>query len=200
MRLRKSASWLATILALGESIFSSSSWAIEVTLTPLQVEQALARGVRAAEQRLPPNRLYAWFGSEEELKPKGFLMTKMNGLTVMAAHFALRGKVPSLAETERILQEETMLVSVTLFGETPTFAKDSYMILKQGDRLIKPVKVRFDGVAHRTSIWPNSPRYQAKVIAAFRYEDFDPHAMTTLLVFPGQGGEQAFKLDFSQIP
>ncbi len=84
----------------------------------------------------------------------------------MASHF---GFPPSETEIQRILDEETMLVSVTIFGETPTFADDSYIVLKEGEELVKPIKVRFDGVAHRTRIWPKAPRYQAKVIGTFRY-------------------------------
>ena len=110
----------------------------------------MEQGLKAAHDGMPPNRLYAWFGSDEELKPKGFLMTKVSGLTVLASHFGLRGAQPSNQDIQRILNEETMLVSITFYGDTSTFAKDSYVVLEQGDRLIKPVTVRFDAVAHRT--------------------------------------------------
>ena len=165
-----------------------------------QIDRAVKQGLETAQARVLPNRLYAWFGSDQELRPKGFLMTKMNGLSVMASHFGLRGETPSEAEIQRILAEETMLVSVTIFGETPTFADKSYIVLKQWEKLVKPIKVRFDGVAHRTHVWPKAPRYQAKVIGTFRYDSFDPMAMTTILVFPSEGGEEAFHVDFSRIP
>ena len=179
---------------------SGAAWAIELSPTQGQIQHALQEGRVAAQARVLPNELYAWFGSVEEFEPKGFLMTKMNGLTVLAAHFALRGEEPSQGEVARILDEESMLVSVILFGTTPTFAKYSYLVLKQSEKLVKPVKVRFDGVANRTSMWPHSPRYTAKVIANFRYEDFDPQAPTTVIVFPSEGGERSFEFDFSQVP
>jgi len=106
------------------------SEAIEVSPTNVQVDQAITQGLQAAEDRVPPNRLYTWFGSGQELQPQGFLMTKMNGLTVMASHFGLRGETPSDTEIHRVLAEETMLVSVTIFGETPTFAENCYIVLK----------------------------------------------------------------------
>ena len=133
---------------------ATESGAIEVSPTDAQVEQAVEQGLRAAKDRVLPNRLYAWFGSDEELRPKGFLMTKMNGLTVMASHFGLRGETPSKTEIRRILAEETMLVSVTIFGEIRTFADNCYIVLKQGEKLVKPLKVRFDGVAQRTKSGP----------------------------------------------
>lgn len=176
------------------------SRAIEVSPTDAQVEQAVEQGLRAAKERVLPNRLYALFGSDHELRPKGFLMTKMNGLTVLASHFGLRGETPSETEIRRILAGETMLVSVTIFGETRTFADNSYIVLKQGERLVKPVKVRFDGVAQRTTVWPKAPRYKAKVLGSFRYDAFDPNAKTTIMVFPSQGDEVSFDVEFASIP
>ena len=176
------------------------SRAIEVSPTDVQVEQAVAQGLQAAKGRVLPSRLYTWFGSDHELHPKGFLMTKMNGLTVMASHFGLRGETPSETEIRRILDEETMLVSVTIFGETRTFADNSYIVLKQGEKLVKPLKVRFDGVAQRTKVWPKSPRYKAKVIGSFQYDAFDPNAKTTIMVFPSQGDEVSFNVEFARIP
>ncbi|MDE0144284.1 MAG: hypothetical protein OXI53_00355 [Nitrospira sp.] len=176
------------------------SLAIEVSPTNAQVEQAVEHGLRAAKDRVLPNRLYTWFGSDRELHPRGFLMTKMSGLTVMASHFGLRGETPSEMEIQRILAEDTMLVSVTIFGKTQTFADNSYIVLKQGEKLVKPLRVRFDGVAQRTKTWPKAPRYQAKVIGSFRYDAFDPKAKTTIMVFPSQGDEVSFDVEFSGIP
>lgn len=182
------------------AVLPMESLAIEVSPTNVQVEQAVEQGLRAAQDRVLPIRLYTWFGSDRELRPKGFLMTKMNGLTVMASHFGLRGETPSETEIHRILAEETMLVSVTIFGETRTFADNSYIVLKQGEKLVKPLNVRFDGVGQRTKVWPKAPRYQAKVIGSFQYDAFDPNAKTTIMVFPSQGYEVSFDVEFSRIP
>ena len=53
-----------------------------------------------------------------------------------------------------------MLVSVTILGETPTFAKNSYIVLKQGEKLLGPLKVRFDGVTHRIKV----PKYRFDIL------------------------------------
>ena len=187
-------------IGAGLGVPAMESRAIEVSPTNVQVEQAVEQGLRAAKDRVLPNRLYTWFGSDQELRPKGFLMTKMNGLAVMASHFGLRGETPSETEIHRILVEETMFVSVTIFGEIPTFADNSYIVLKQGEKLVKPLKVRFDGVAQRTKAWPKAPRYKAKVIGSFKYDTFDPNAKTTIMVFPSKGKEVSFDVEFSNIP
>ena len=173
--------------------------AIEVQPTRAQIEAALERGRAAAVAKIPPDRLYAWFGTPNELEPRGFLMTKMVGLTVMAAHFSLRSATPTETEIARILEDQALLISVTIFGDRPNFAVDSYMVVEQGGRTIKPIKVRFDGQASRTSVWPQAPAYRAKVVASFPYEELEPRAKTKVLVFPAGGGEVSFEIDFSQI-
>ena len=176
----------------------SPALAIERQPSLEQVAQALERGRAAAAARTPPDRLYAWFGSEEELQPRGFLMTKMAGLAVMSTHFALRSEHPSEADIRQILDEPTMLVSVTIFGSRPNFAVDAYAVLVQGGHTIKPTKIRFDGTAARSSAWPQAPAYKAKVVATFAYDEFNPTAKTTLSIFPAGGGEISFALDFAQ--
>lgn len=175
------------------------SAAIETVPAPEQVRAALERGQAAAKARTPPNELYAWFGGTSEWGPRGFLMTKLSGLTVMAAHFALRSVQPTDTDIRQILDEKTMLVSATIYGDHPGFARDSYLVLTQGERTIKPVTVRFDGQAQRTPVWPAAPAYQAKVVASFAYADFDPHARTRISVFPSTGGEVAFDVDFARV-
>src|SRR2546427_10118181 len=73
-------------------------------------------------------------------------------------------------------------------------------MLVQGDRKIMPVRIRADDTADRTSAWPKSPAYRAKVVASFTYGDFDPLAKTQLSVFPRTGGGISFDLDFAAVP
>ncbi len=196
VRVATVAIWGGLILGF----FHFPSEAIDIDPQQKQIEEAVRQGHEAAESRVPPDQLYYWFGNREEFEAYGFLMSKIHGVTVMAAHFALRGESPSSEEIARILKEEALLINMIMFGDTPTFAADSYMVLKQENHLIKPIRVRFDAVAKRTKRWPAAPRYRAKVIAYFRYKDFDPVAPTIITVFPGVGREKSFNLNFSAIP
>jgi hypothetical protein len=189
---------LETVLIVG--LFApGDGHAVEVQPSRSQIELAIAKGKEAAAARTPPDRLYAWFGSKQDLEPQGFLLSKLVGLTVMAAHFALRGASPSAAEIKQVLDDPLLLISVVIFGDRPDFAVDSYMLLAQGDRVIKPVRVRFDAQASRSSVWPNAPAYRAKIVASFSYTELDLHAKTRLSVFPARGGEVPFDLDFAAI-
>jgi hypothetical protein len=176
-----------------------SAHAIDVHPAAEQIQAALNQGKEAAEKRSLPDTFYVRFGATDELHPSGFLVTKLGGLSVMATHMALRGMKPSEADIMQVLEGETMLVSTVIFGNVPNFAVDSYMVFDQGGKTIKPVTVRFDGFADRSAAWPESPRFKAKVIASFNYADFDPRANTTITVFPANGGETKFTVDFSGI-
>ena len=176
-----------------------SAYAIDVHPTAEQIQTALDQGKEAAQKRSPPDTFYVRFGATDELHFSGFLITKLGGLSVMAAHMALRGLQPSETDVTQVLEGQTMLVSTVIFGNVPNFAVDSYMVFDQGGSSIKPATVRFDGIADRSAAWPESPRFKAKVVASFNYADFDPYAKTTITVFPANGGESSFSIDFSGI-
>ena len=173
--------------------------AIEIQPSQDAIRAALDRGAEAAKQHRPPDSFYTRFGATDELHPSGFLITKLAALSVMATHMGLRGVEPSEADIAQALDGKTMLVSATIFGNVPNFAVDSYMVLDQAGKTIKPVNVRLDGRASRSAAWPEPPRFKAKVVASFAYADFDPSAQTTITIFPANGGEVTFPIDFSQI-
>lgn len=198
MRKTRPVTAILAVLLTG-AVGVCSSRAIEVQPGTQQIQVALERGKAAAAARTPPDQLYARFGSSKDLEPTGFLLTKMVGLAVMSTHFALRGATPNESEVRQILDETTLLVSVTIFGSRPDFARDCYMLLVQGSRTIKPVQVRFDAQATRTTVWPNAPAYRAKIVASFNYSDLSPWDTAKLSVFPLGGGEVTFDLDFSRI-
>ncbi len=191
--------WLCVSVLVLTCFPHAAAQAIDVHPTAEQVQIALDRGNGAAQKQSPPDTFYVRFGATDELHPSGFLITKLGGLSVMATHMALRGLQPSEAEVQQLLEGRTMLVSTVIFGNAPNFAVDSYMVFDQGGKTIKPLSVRFDGVADRTVAWPESPQFKAKVIASFNYADFDPKAKTTITVFPASGGESSFSMDFSGI-
>lgn len=190
-----SAAGASCLLLLGVTGVS----AIDTQPSQQEIQAALKRGAEAANDHRSPDSFYTRFGATDELHPSGFLITKLGALSVMATHMGLRGVEPGEADIAQTLDGKTMLVSATIFGNVGNFAVDSYMVLDQGGKTIKPVTVRFDGTASRSAAYPGSPRFKAKVVASFAYTDFDPTAQTTISIFPANGGEVTFPLDFSQI-
>ena len=168
--------------------------------TQAQVEQAIIRGVDFAKEHRPPNELYWHFGSTKKFEPQGFLVTKVSGLAVMSGHYALRGEQPTDQDIQRMLGEDALQVVVTIFGNTPSFAQDSYLLFKQDEQIIKPDRIRFDARARPVGHDQGDPVFRAKIVGLFPYGTFDPESRATLLVFPGAGGEIRFDLDLSTIP
>jgi hypothetical protein len=165
-----------------------------------QVNHALKRGIGFAQQHRPPNELYWHFGSTKKFEPQGFLVTKISGLAVMSGHYALRGEQPTDQDVLRVLGDDALQVVVTVFGNSPSFARDSYLLLKQDDQVMKPDRIRFDAVARAVGHDQGDQVFRAKIVGFFPYGMFDPNSRATLLVFPGAGGEIRFDLDFSTIP
>ena len=188
--------WIAVVWTCG---LVCPSAAIEVQPAQAQVQLALDRGKEAAAHRQAPETFYIRFGSGDDLHPGGFLVTKLGGLSVLATHMALRGLEPSAADIAQLTEASTMLVNTVILGDSPSFAVNSYMVLDQRGRIVKPATVRVDGQASRSSAWPQSPKFLAKVVATFRYSEFDPNEHTTITVFPGTGGEVRFSLNFAEI-
>lgn len=187
-------------------LLAAASWstavpsdAIEVQPTAEQIQATVERGKAAASQRVSPDQLYAWFGASEELAPRGFILTKLGSLLVMANHLSLRDQSPTEQDITQVIANEHLLVSVVIYGDRVNFAADSYVLLEQAGRTVKPATVRFDARGDRTTVWPQQPAYRAKVIAQFPYGDLDPRAKTTLTVFPSGGGQVSFDLDFAHI-
>jgi hypothetical protein len=175
------------------------SAAIEVRPTNANIRDAITRGIEAAQEQRRPDVFHVTFGSADAVHPGGFLLTKLGSLSVMAAHMALRGTEPSQSDIDQVINTPAMLVSTVIFGETPSFAVDSYMVLEQEAKTIKPATVRVDGMADRSAVWPNSPRFKAKVVGSFNYADFDPTADTTIIVYPAGGGEIRFAINFADV-
>ena len=117
--------WLAGLFVFLPVVFE----AIEVRPTPAQIQAALEKGKATAEARKPPDRLYEWFGSFEEFEPRVFLMTKVSGLAVLSTHFALRSESPSNQDIQRILDERDVLISVMIWGDSPRFAMDGWIVM-----------------------------------------------------------------------
>lgn len=177
------------------------AWAIEQHPSQSQILEAVEKGREGAKHGKPPNMLYWRFGSSEnDSRPYGFLMTKLSGIAVMSSHFALRGEHPTSLEIQKVLDEKVLQVVVMIFGDSTTFAQDSYLLLEQGNRVIKPDRIRFDARASPVTQRQGEQVFRAKIVAFFVYGTFDLQAPTTIKVFPGIGGELAFHLDFSAIP
>ena len=133
-----------------------SAHALDVHPTAVQIQTALDQGKEVAEKRMPPDSFYVRFGVADEVQPKGFLITKLGALSVMAAHMALRGVEPVKpmwprcwkaddAHQHRHLRQQAELCGGQLHGA------------RSGGRRSSPDGA-IDAQADRSVVWPKSPR------------------------------------------
>lgn len=189
--------WIAGVWAVSPTL---SALAILADPDHVQVEHALKRGMDFAQEHRPPNELYWHFGSSKKFEPHGFLVTKISGLAVMSSHYALRGEQPTDQDIQRVVAEDALQIVVKIFGYSPDFARGSYLLIKQGEQVIKPERIRFDAQARTVGQDQKGPVYDAKIVGLFPYGSFEPESRAILLVFPGAGGEIRFDIDLSTIP
>lgn len=200
MRRMPAGCWLRfSLVGMASWMIAVPTQAIEIQPTAEQIHNTVERGQASARQRLSPDQLYISFGSKGDLAPRGFIMTKLGSLLVMANHLALRDLSPTEQDIAQVMANDLLLVNVVIYGDRLNFAADSYVVMEQAGRTVKPASVRFDARGDRTAVWPQQPAYRAKVIAQFPYADLDLRAPTTLTIFPSSGGQVSFKLDFAQI-
>lgn len=204
MSLSRRHEWFARCLTVGVMIGGSltapsMAWPIVAAPTQEQVDAAVQKGRDFAPQGLAPDRLFEWFGPADDLQPRGFVLSKLVGLRVMAAHFALRSAPLTDEDIRQVVSSPSMTITTFIFGDHPNFAVNTYVVMDQGGKAVKPINVRFDAAAARSTSWPRSPAYRAKVVATFNYADLDPMAASTLRIFPPHGGEVTFDLDFAHI-
>ena len=198
-RLPAGSYFIPSLLVLASWMVAVPASGIEIHPTTDHIQSTVERGKEAARERLSPDQLHTSFGSFEGLAPRGFIMTKLGSLLIMANHLALRDLSPTEQDIAQVLANDLLLVNVVIFGDRVNFAADSYVVMEQAGRTIKPTSVRFDARGDRTAVWPQQPAYRAKVIAQFPYADLDLRAPTTLMVFPSGGGQVTFDLVFSKI-
>lgn len=189
--------WIAGVWAVSPTL---SALAILADPDHVQVEHALKRGMDFAQEHRPPNELYWHFGSSKKFEPHGFLVTKISGLAVMSSHYALRGEQPTDQDIQRVVAEDALQIVVKIFGYSPDFARGSYLLIKQGEQVIKPERIRFDAQARTVGQDQKGRVYDAKIVGLFPYGSFEPESRAILLVFPGAGGEIRFDIDLSTIP
>lgn len=118
-------------LALAGSV-TGYAYGIELQPSAAQIQATVERGRTAARDRVSPDQLHTWFGAADALAPRGFIMTKLGSLLVMANHLALRDLTPTEQDIAQVMANEQLLVSIVIYGERLNFAADSYVVLEQG--------------------------------------------------------------------
>ncbi len=145
-------------------------------------------------------------GDDPAVKPCGIsavLRTKTYWLGYFGREEARRSKVAQREtrmpeeKIREILNMPNLELEIGLCGQEEFFAEGADVALQQGSRNVMAVD---KGKPSRGRNIPGSEmEYVSRFSARFAYQDFDPHAMTTIVIFFPDGKLINLKTDFSAI-
>jgi len=172
------------------------SGGIKVNLTEEEIQEAINWG---AEKKDSEHIFlsYSFGGRGYPPQEDGMIHTKFFGLAYLGYRLARKHKSPEKAEIEAILHsyEEYFGIDISTYGDEIDFAKDYYIVLRQGIKIIEAVST--DRWADTTDYFPESPSYKATVTSIFPYSEIDPKGKTTIILVKDRE-ESRFEVDFSR--
>ena len=96
-------------------------------------------------------------------------------------------------------QKNIMPFTIDVQGDSITFTKNFHAVLRQGGHIIQPQRMSGkDNLARRSSKFPNSPAYTARIGADFPAEEIDFTKKAELVVVYLGNYESIFEVDFSK--
>ncbi|GEM_PF-1785005 len=175
-------------------LFYSFAFAVEVNPTKEQVAKTIQKGEKRIDHPLQIPNMFGTAGS----CGWGFLQSKLWNLWAGSQLSAKKSKTLSEREIERILASPTMIVSYHFCTDHPR-EKKVRVLLKQGERVIKPEKIQIDPPMI-ISAWPKTPRYDINTLAYFSYGSFDPKATTDIIVIDESGKQFQYQVSLANVP
>jgi len=176
-----------------EAVYSGG---IKVNLTEEEVQEAINWGAENKDSFEVLIRPYV-FGVLEAYEESGYIGTKFYYLAFLGYLSARKYKSPERAEVQTVLSAKVLPISISTYGDKIDFAKDYHMVLKQGEKVIQPVKVKAPELAEMTARFPESPLFRATMSADFPYSEVDPKGKATIILIK-DWGESEFEVDFSR--
>lgn len=137
-----------------------------------------------------------------EWEDGGKIVTKYHALALLSASLARKGKSPSKAEIEEIVNTDVFGIEFIARLEEPIIFEDSRIFLRQHKKTIRPVKTK---VVKEVTPIPNvsifgerlATIYEGYIIAYFLYSQIDPKAETTIAFIMKGGWTSEFGVNFS---
>ncbi len=210
---RKNGLGLMLLFVLGG--MTSPALAIDVELTPEQATQIMASARGPMEQAASNDEMFGIIkaadkttriGDDPATKPCGssaILRTKTYWFEYFGREEGRRSKVAQQevrmpeSKINEILNMPNLEMEIGLCGQEEFFAEGADVALQQGSTNIMAVD---KGKPSRGRKIPGSEmEYVSRFSARFAYQDFDPQAMTKIVVFFPDGKLVTIEADFSKI-
>ncbi|MFQ5868104.1 MAG: hypothetical protein ACE5IT_08985 [bacterium] len=169
---------------------------IKVGLTEEDIKEAVDLGAKIKDTAKGFLPSYG-FGSMKAYKEYGNIITKFCSLVLLSLKLGKGYKNLEEAKIEEINRLEHFTITILTYGDEVDFAKNYRIVLRQEEKVIKPVYIKTHYQALASSSFPQSPSFGAVVIAHFLYSEVDPKARTTIILVKDKE-ESSFEVDFSR--
>jgi len=196
-------------------VLLTPAWGIDVDLTLDEAKNIMASAREPMEKASSNEDMFkiikaadksSRIGDDPETTPCGssaILRTKTYWFEYFGREEGRRSKVAQQevrmpeAKIQEILKMPYLEIEIGLCGQEEFFAEGADVALQQGSQNIMPVD---KGKPSRGRKIPGSETdYVSRFSARFSYEDFDPEAPTTIVVFFPDGTLINLEADFSKI-
>ncbi len=210
---RKKGLGLMLLLLLGG--MGSPAFALDVKLTLEQARQIMTSAREPMERASSNDEMFnliksadknTRIGDDPETKPCGssaILRTKTYWFEYFGREEGRRSKVAQKevrmpeSKVQEILNMPNLEIEIGLCGEEEFFAEGADVALQQGSTNVMAVD---KGKPSRGRKIPGSGiEYVSRFSARFAYQDFDPQAVTNIVVFFPDGKLVSIEADFSKI-
>lgn len=162
-----------------------SARAVLVNLSAAAIEEAAQFGsansntIEAAlKQKYGPGKSLPC-AHEVELRTKWCKLALMSGLE------ARQGKGISAEQQASILDDPFLQINITVYGQSPDFARSYSAYARQGETLINPEKIHadhFQVAPHRKNALKGFPPYYATIRAYFKYTGINPEGKIAIVL------------------
>jgi len=99
-------------------------------------------------------------------------------------------------EIRGIVEDPSLLLLLVITGDSPEAMSNSYVFLKQGDRIVQPFHVKVPSIGDRTINWPDPPAYFWRILAQFKYSDIDVKKEAQIIIKKGEF-QKVVNIDFN---
>lgn len=159
---------------------------VNTTFTPGITTVCVLRGQRATS----PESLVVQLHSAESPSDYVSVVTVNAAIRLHAYSNWQNSLEPDPRVIDRLTGQPALQLQVHTFDSNPGFASTASIVMKQGDRIIKPASVK-----NPPSVQSDKGGYQKIIVADFPYNSFDPHAWTQI-TFMRDGKSINYDVDF----
>jgi hypothetical protein len=190
------------IITLYLLIFPSLTFALEVTPTSEQIEQAKNEGRKMAEVYRENGdtgikELTAFINRYElgtgGICGGGHITTKLKNIVLSSYLEAKEGRELGKKAVNDILKDENVEVEISSCNMNPSHSED-HLVLKQKGKVIEPHDI------HQTSKMAQSSMYLNTIKAKFGLKTLDPEESCTLVLIPATGEKREFEVNLASMP